>query len=188
MSDYTEQLLEKLNQYIEAIQIQLAQLEVEQHANGKVQQRFDQQLFKPIVKNIDEYLQEITKNYHQLQQQVKNQKVEQINYLTQKIIDQITALQRELATQALRQSEQLYKTKSTTEQNYQTLAQYQDYQRRLENMIKDRNLLLDEIMPGKIQDKQKLEREIVQLTHRYERCYQAIKSLESKIEKDEKKF
>lgn len=193
MSKHTQQLLEKLNLYIENITIQLTQLEIDQHANNQysnntIQQRFDPQLFKPITKHIDEYMLDITKNYDQLQQQVKNQNIEQISYLTQKIVDQITALQRELATQTLRKAEHQHVNKPTSEQNYQTLAQYQDYQRRLENMVNDRNLLLADMSSNQIQEKQQLEREVLQLTQRYARCSQAIRSLESKIELDEKNF
>ncbi len=66
---------------------------------------------------------------------------QQVKFLATQILQQIEALTRELSTQTLRKQEnQLSQRKSVD--LYQKLAQHQDYERRLQSMIQDRELAL----------------------------------------------
>lgn len=69
-------------------------------------------------------------------------RAEQVRFLAEKIVAQIAALNREAATQALRQKEQSYVKRDSQVDLYQRLAQHQDYERRLAQMTDDRELAL----------------------------------------------
>lgn len=180
-SNHTQRLLKRIHQQILQLNTQLNSLKKEK--NSSPIQRFDNQLFTPILKSPAEYLSEIERNFAFLEQQVNSDNIEQTQFLTEKLIAQIAALQRELATQPLRTDELTQNAKLTRHDLYQKLSQYQDYQRRLKNMIRDKESLLN---PKRaISEQQSLQREIAVLEGRYSRCCNAIKTLEFQIEKHE---
>lgn len=176
-----QRLLQRLHQQIRQLHIDVSTLKEDR--NEIKLQRFDNQLFNPIIKSSKEYLVEIERNYAFLQQQVENNNIEQTTFLAEKLVAQISALQRELATQPLRDLESTQNAKLTSHDLYQKLSQYQDYQRRLKDMIRDKESILSQ--KNTITEQQTVQREIVILEGRYARCCNAIKSLEHQIERHE---
>ena len=87
-------------------------------------------------------------------------------FLAEKLVAQIAALQRELATRALRRKNQ---PKEAPEADlYHKLAEHQDYERRLIGMIQDRESLLGR--QTTLAAQQKLQHELAALEGRLMRC------------------
>ncbi|MBI0222629.1 primosomal replication protein, partial [Yersinia pestis subsp. pestis] len=96
----TEKLLQVLESQIEALSAQIAP-----QANTPSQQaRFDLNLFSNHGNRFRDYLQEVRKNMTQLKQVVEENRLQQVAFLADKLVAQISALQRELATQKIRKS------------------------------------------------------------------------------------
>lgn len=135
---------------------------------------FDEQLFKPSsIKRTgyQHYLDEI-KNYHQKLQQLIEQDtqllnhVAQIDFLTEKLINQIAALSRELVTHQPKHK----KTETENLTIFEKHAQYLGYLRKLEWMKSEL------ITNGSSQQK------IQQIEERISRCQNAIDAVEHEIE------
>ncbi|OCG69650.1 hypothetical protein A9G43_10405 [Gilliamella sp. Occ3-1] len=134
---------------------------------------FDEQLFQTnkIVTDKTFYLEKIKQTYQVLVANIKLEKVEQITFLSDKLVNQIAALTRELATQSLRK-------KGFQNIIAETLAQkhmrHLDYLRRLQEMKYELELSPEIINQSKI----------AALDNRIYRCEQAIKKIEYEIESD----
>ncbi|OEJ09050.1 prepilin peptidase, partial [Shigella sp. FC1967] len=102
------------------------------------------------------------------------------------ILQQIEALTRELSTQTLRKQENQLTQRKKSVDLYQKLAQHQDYERRLQAMIQDRELSLTQAQS--FMKQQALQKEIAALENRLARCKNALFSIEKGIEKQEDKF
>ncbi|MCO6548758.1 MAG: primosomal replication protein [Gilliamella sp.] len=134
---------------------------------------FDEQLFQTnkVVTDKTFYLEKIKQTYQVLVTNIKLEKVEQITFLSDKLVNQIAALTRELATQNLRK-------KGFQNIIAETLAQkhmrHLDYLRRLQNMKYELELSPEIINQSKI----------AAIDNRIYRCEQAIKKIEFEIEND----
>ncbi|MFQ0971691.1 primosomal replication protein PriC [Gilliamella sp. BG1] len=134
---------------------------------------FDEQLFQTnkVVTDKTFYLEKIKQTYQVLVANIKLEKVEQITFLSDKLVNQIAALTRELATQNLRK-------KGFQNIIAETLAQkhtrHLDYLRRLQNMKYELELSPEIINQSKI----------AAIDNRIYRCEQAIKKIEFEIEND----
>lgn len=130
---------------------------------------------------------EAKKNLAQLENERNQLTEQQIKHLCDKLINQISAIQRELATPDVRDKEKkLAKVPSTTVSDlYQKLAQHQEWERRLQNMlyIAESNLAQCQ----KITDKQALQQHLVSTENRLYRCQQARHKIEVHIQQLEKK-
>lgn len=147
-----------------------------------VYSRFDRQLFQSHGTRLRDYLSEVEHNFQSLRHLVAENRTERVAFMTEKLIAQIGALQRELSTQALRRQEE--KTPVVTASDlYQKLAEHQDYERRLNLMIQDRESQLDRA--ATLSAQQQLQREIAALEGRLARCRQALARLERQVEKRE---
>lgn len=128
----TEKLLQVLESQIEALSAQIAP-----QANTPSQQaRFDLNLFSNHGNRFRDYLQEVRKNMTQLKQVVEENRLQQVAFLADKLVAQISALQRELATQKIRKSNP--EPREHQSDPYHKLAEHQDYERRILAMIQDR--------------------------------------------------
>ncbi|MBI6548753.1 primosomal replication protein PriC [Xenorhabdus lircayensis] len=145
--------------------------------------RFDQTLFHHHSNKLGGYMQEIKQNMEQLKSCVNNYRIEQVKFLSERLVAQIEALKREIATQALRKQEDKFERRSQERDLYQRLAEHQDYERRLIAMIDDRELQLNKQIT--LADKYKLQKEIAALAGRLARCRQALMRIEKSIEKQE---
>ncbi|ANE76465.1 primosomal replication protein PriC [Dickeya solani] len=145
--------------------------------------RFDRQLFSCYGTRLGDYLDEIRHNYQHLQQYVQEQRLDRVAFMAEKLLTQMTALQRELATQPLRAQEP---ATPAPQDRYQKLAEYQGYERRLLAMIQDRESLL--ATQSQLSEQQRLQRELAALEGRLARCRQALSRLERQIERQEQGF
>lgn len=167
------------------LQQQIVALETEVAPVGHLsaqQARFDLRLFSNHGTRLRDYMAEIKYNQAQLQQEVSASRTAQVAFLAERLVAQITAMQRELATLTLRQK---YAAQPRTSGDlYSKLVQHQDYERRLQAMIQDRESLLgQQQMPL---DRQRLQQEIAALEGRLSRCRTALARLERIIERKEK--
>ncbi|MBK5072307.1 primosomal replication protein [Budviciaceae bacterium CWB-B4] len=160
---------------------QLAQAIADAPASGVMPPRFDDQLFNQRDSRLSHYLTEVEKNLQQLKQEVDKNRLEQVAFLAERIVAQITALQRELATLNLRKSNTT--AVKTNSDIYQTLAQHQDYERRLQEMLRDKESQL--IQQTTLQAQQHIQKELAALEGRLMRCRQALKRIEKQIERRE---
>ena len=176
----TQRLLQVLAQ-------QIAALAAEVTPRGDVpipQARFDAALFANRGTRLRDYLAEVEKNFAQLQSAANDSRTSQVAFLAEKLVAQIAALQRELATQALRRKNQ---PKEAPEADlYHKLAEHQDYERRLIAMIQDRESLLGR--QTTLAAQQKLQHELAALEGRLMRCRQALARIERNIERKENGF
>ncbi|MEH0832210.1 primosomal replication protein [Pectobacterium cacticida] len=173
----TYQLLQQLEQHIKTLAKALEPL-----ADHSVpQSRFDRQLFSCYGTRLRDYRAEVEQNFQAIKSLAAEQRTDRVAFLAEKLVSQIAALQRELATQSLRTQE----SGSVPQQSdiYHKLAEHQDYERRLLAMIQDRESLL--IMQTHFNEQQRLQKELAALEGRLSRCRQSLSRLERQIERQE---
>jgi len=176
----THRLLQVLEQQIAALAA-----EVTPRGDAPIPQaRFDTALFSNRGTRLRDYLAEVQRNFVQLQTAANDNRTSQVAFLAEKLVAQITALQRELATQALRRKNQPKEVVAVD--LYHKLAEHQDYERRLMSMIQDRESLLGKQTTFAAQ--QKLQHELAALEGRLVRCRQALARIERSIERKENGF
>ncbi|AEF44211.1 Primosomal replication priB and priC [Serratia sp. AS12] len=176
----THRLLQVLEQQIAALAA-----EVTPRGDAPIPQaRFDAALFSNRGTRLRDYLAEVQRNFAQLQTAANDSRISQVAFLAEKLVAQITALQRELATQALRRKNQPKEVVAVD--LYHKLAEHQGYERRLMSMIQDRESLLGRQTTFAAQ--QKLQHELAALEGRLVRCRQALARIERSIERKENGF
>ncbi|NDL65035.1 primosomal replication protein PriC [Acerihabitans arboris] len=144
------------------------------------QSRFDHQLFQTRGTRLDDYLAESRQTLQRLTLTVEQGHTERVAWLAQRLIDQMTALARELATLDLRRGQP---AKAAPVDYYARLNEHQDYERRLVTMIRDRDSLRQST--GDSARQQQLQQEIAALEGRLARCRQALARIERLIERRE---
>ncbi|MGK2889582.1 MAG: primosomal replication protein PriC [Candidatus Malihini olakiniferum] len=135
--------------------------------------RFDRQIFQSHGTRLRDYLSEVEQNFQALRHLVEEDCTERVAFMTERLVAQIGALQ------ALRRQEET--PVAIASDLYQKLAEHQDYERRLNLMIQDRESQLD--IAVTLSAQQQLQREIVALEGRLAFCRQALLRLERKVEK-----
>lgn len=167
-------LLEQLEAKLE----ELAQT-VAPYANQRTPKaRFDSQLFHGHSTRLGDYLQEIRQSLVLLRQSVYGNRTERVAWMAERVVLQMSALQRELATLKLRSSES--RPEPEPENLYEKLAKHQEYERRLRAMIADRESQL--AYQETLAQQRQLQREIAALEGRLQRCLLALKKIERAIE------
>ena len=134
---------------------------------------FDEHLFNTskIESNNQFYLDKIKQTYQALCDAALSQKLEQIEFLSEKLIDQITALTREIATGHLRKQPTDYLIQETLAEKH---SRHLDYLRRLQDMKYEFEFSSESIDHIKV----------ATLDNRIYRCEQAIKKIELEMEND----
>lgn len=101
-------------------------------------------------------------------------------YLTERLFAQVSALQRELATQPIRKNEPKHYSHYQRPINvlYQELAQHQDWERRLMEMVRDKLAELETASPFAQQNAQQA---LLSTEQRLERCRAAKLKIEKQI-------
>ncbi|MFS7308882.1 primosomal replication protein PriC [Rahnella inusitata] len=176
----TERILHVLDQQIETLS---REIEPIGHVSA-TQARFDIALFSTKGTRLRDYLAEIKNNLRQLNQEVVEKRSAQVAFIAERLVAQITAMQRELATQTLRKTHQTPERKS--HDNYTRLAETQQFERRLIVMIEDRETTLGQL--ATFSDQQRVQKELAALEGRLMRCRQALAKIERQIERQEKGF
>ena len=173
----TASLLHVLRTRIEELSVAIAPLSQQRTS----QARFDRKLFVTHSTQLKDYLLEVQENMDKLQHCVEQARTDQVAFMAEKLVEQLAALQRELATSELRKKE---RQPPEAENFYQKLATHQDYERRLQAMINDREN--QHAVQTTLAGQQKLQREILALEGRLQRCKQALTRLERIIERQER--
>ncbi|EOX1761903.1 primosomal replication protein [Vibrio cholerae] len=107
-------------------------------------------------------------------------------YLSERLLAQIAALTRELSTQTVRRNEpkpHAYFKKPINEL-YQELAQHQDWERRLMDLVRDKSLLLEQ---ASATEKAAAQQALLQSEQRLNRCREAKIKIEKRITTQERK-
>lgn len=152
--------------------------QLEQQVNSSEQPEFreyyfDEHLFytSKMEINLSFYLNKIKQTYQALSDNVIVQKSEQITFLSESLVNQITALTRELATHKLRKKDPEININETL---YEKHSRHLDYLRRLQEMKYELELSPETIDYPKI----------ATIDNRIYRCKQAIKKIELDMEND----
>ncbi|WP_312584637.1 primosomal replication protein PriC [Atlantibacter sp.] len=138
--------------------------------------RFDRQLFQTRSTVIHDYLQECWRNLEALTLYVREHKTEQVAWLAEHLVAQMEALARESATWSLRYHDSAHLPAG---RRHAQLLQHQDYERRLQAMIHQREAQLRDVETLQVQ--QKLHKEIEALEGRLTRCRQALAAIEGAL-------
>lgn len=110
---------------------------------------------------------------------------ERAEYLTQMLVAQIEAIQREIATQRIRSNEPKSKgSKRSIHEMYQDLAQHKEWEIRLIQMIQDQEYALQQT--DSFGEQQEQQKKLLATEKRLERCRHAMLVLEKKITYREK--
>lgn len=132
--------------------------------------RFDAALFHTKGTRLSDYLQELERNLHHLQQ--KQHSAVQQQWLAQRVLDQLAALQRECESQQLRP----WREQPRRDTRQQKRVEYQGYETRLLAMLRQREAHLARAETLSVQ--QQLMREVEQLQARLSRCRVALYQLD----------
>ncbi|MBP2170181.1 primosomal replication protein N'' [Erwinia toletana] len=143
--------------------------------------RFDNQLFHCQSLRLGDYLLEIRETMLQLRHAVDDSHAERLAWLAERVVLQIGALQREIATLPLRGQEGGGSKRAET--LYQKLADHQEFERRLLQMIAGRESLLGQ--QETLVQQQKMQQELEALEARLQRCRAALKEIELEIARRE---
>ena len=176
---------------LEHIVSQLAQqaTQIDKQRGDARRPLFDEQLFHCRSKNLMPCVQEIRHEIHALRTEQNAGKLHpaRTQHLCERIIAQIQAVQRELATLDIRKNEPKPQRtwRKPLHELYQDLAQHQEWERRLEDMLRDKNQMLPRCTT--LQEQQQTQREIVALEGRLARCTAARGKIEVSIGQRERK-
>lgn len=150
---------------------------------------FDEQLFFCRSKLLTPCVNEVRSEISALQREHKAGKLlpTRTQHICEKVVAQIQAIQRELATQQIRRREPKpqYKRRRPIHQLYQDLAQHQDWERRLAAMQRDKEALIGQCSTLAAQQKQ--QKEVLALEGRLSRCRTALAKIEQEISARERK-
>lgn len=166
---------------LETLQKQLTTLRAEATpllGHATLKPRFDRQLFRTRSTVIQDYLAEAQTRLDELCHAVESEQQEQVAWLAEHLIEQITALHREIAAWPLRAwdsgSPGLGKWQRKRLEN-------QEFERRLFEMKREREVRLNN--SETLEEQQLLMREISALEGRIVRCRQALDEIERVIER-----
>lgn len=162
-----QKFLEKLKNQINELEQQLNLSEQQSYQ----EHYFDEHLFNTSKIETDNqfYLDKVKQTYQALCDAVLSEKRTQIEFLSERLINQITALTRELATVHLRKQTTSHIITETLAEKH---SRHLDYLRRLQEMKYELELSLESIEYTKI----------AALDNRIYRCEQAIKRIELDME------
>ncbi|OLQ85685.1 primosomal replication protein, partial [Vibrio panuliri] len=101
-------------------------------------------------------------------------------YLSERLFSQLSAIQRELATQSIRKQEPKHHSHFQKPINklYQELAQHQEWERRLMDMVLDKQQALNSAPPFA---QQQAQQALLATEQRLQRCRDAKNKLENQI-------
>ena len=175
-------------QLLQVLEQRIIQLELSLKNSGYIptrQPRFDRALFASAETGLKDYLQELRGNFAKLTDAVKRNHPQQVSFLAERLVAQIEALQREFATQQLRRQDAKSR-RSPLAIMQQKLAENQGYERRLNDMLYERESQLGQCQT--LQQQQGIQQELVALEGRLSRCRPALKKIEKQIEQMELGF
>ncbi|MBW3696590.1 hypothetical protein EK599_12870 [Vibrio sp. T187] len=142
---------------------------------------FDRNLFKCRAKKLLPCAMEAMQTYNTIvAEQTRNQlSAARAQHLTEHLTNQITALQRELVSQDLRDDKPIYTTADKTiNQLYNDLAQHQDWSHRLQQLVAIKK---DAYLHAPASLKNQAEQALDAAEQRLARCLDAMEKIDKKI-------
>ncbi|MFD2180139.1 primosomal replication protein PriC [Veronia pacifica] len=150
---------------------------------------FDERLFKCRSKLLTACVNETQSIISTLEKEQQSGKLSaaRADHLCETLLNQVSALQREMATLGIREKEKHYapKTSVSISQLYQDLAQHQGWERRLEDMVRDSETQLSQC--DTLKEQQACQKKLLALEKRLSRCREAKARIEGRISFREKK-
>ncbi|MEQ5112146.1 primosomal replication protein [Providencia vermicola] len=175
-------LLDALKKQIDELETRVAPIKDNEFSHS----RFDMQLFSHKSTRLGDCQKELNNLYQQLYNSVTLNHTEQVNFLTEKIVHQMQAISREISTQSLREKESSFTKKKEQVDLYERLSQHQDYERRLQAMVSEKELQLSGLTDHRLQHQ--CQKELATLAGRLYRCRQALLRIEKAIEHQENQY
>ncbi|OAN18536.1 prepilin peptidase [Photobacterium jeanii] len=178
--------LSKLKSLVSQLQLEAAK--VDRQRGEAYRPLFDEQLFLCRSKLLTPCVDEISHEISALEREQKAGKLQvaRTAHMCEKIVAQVQAVQRELATQQVRQREprRADNYRRPIHELYQDLAKHQDWERRLKATTQDKTLMLNHCQS--LAEQQKLQQEITAFEGRIQRCKAAIAKIEKQITQQER--
>jgi primosomal replication protein N'' len=173
--------MSKFNQLAKILETLIGHCQQVDRARGAYHQPlFDSTLFNSRAKLLMPYALEAQANYKRilLEQSHQQLSAERALHLTEKLTNQVAALQRELANYDLR-SDRSFNQEHSTNQLYNNLAQHQDWHNRLSNIVQQRKASFDS---APAYQKEQAEKAWKLATERLERCEESMKKIHRQID------
>lgn len=172
--------LKQLVGTLEQLSVQAAALD---RARGEHHQAlFDERLFHGSVRLLLPCVKEANATLETLIREEDSGRLTALRaeYLSERLLSQISAIQREIATQSIRKKEPKHYSHYQKPINvlYQELAQHQEWERRLMEMVRDKLFALDNASPF---SQQQAQQALLSTEQRLERCRNAKIKLENQI-------
>ncbi|RTZ15657.1 prepilin peptidase [Vibrio aquaticus] len=143
---------------------------------------FDERLFQCKAKLLVPCVKETQSTLQSLIQEEEAGKLTTVRaeYLTERLLAQISAVQRELATTKIRKNEPKHKRyfQRPINELYQQLSQHQDWERRLIEMVQGKEMALQYAPPFQ---QQSAQQELLATEQRLKRCQEAKLKIEKQI-------
>ncbi|WP_261817149.1 primosomal replication protein [Vibrio gallicus] len=143
---------------------------------------FDSGLFQCRAKLLVPCVDEASRTFESICSEQRHQRLTtpRAQYLTERLVSQISALQREISTSHFRKDEPKHSSyyRKPINQLYQELAQHKEWERRLQELVIDKNNALEQASGF---NRSHAQQEVLKTDQRLERCKQAIVKLEKQI-------
>ncbi|ELR67297.1 Primosomal replication protein N prime prime [Photobacterium marinum] len=150
---------------------------------------FDEQLFLCRSKLLTPCVNEVRSEIKALRDERRAGKLNttRTQHICEKLVAQIQAIQRELATKQIRKNEPKRNQgwRRPIHELYQDLAQHQDWERRLAAMQRDKEMMLTRCTT--LAEQQKMQKEVLALDGRLSRCRASLAKIEKEISQRERK-
>lgn len=168
----TDRLLATLERQISDLDRLIAPLA----AHMSLTPRFDRLRFRTNGKRMADYLHEVHDNLAQLRHCVDENEPAQTAWLAEKLVEQVVALRREAAAWPVRYHDSAHYGFGKL---HAKLLAHQEFERRLLAMQRERQLQVQNV--EKLDEQQRLHREIDALEGRLARCREALYNIEAAL-------
>ncbi len=170
----------QLKQTLAQLEIQAAELD--RRRGEHHQPLFDERLFHGQARLVTPCVKEALSTYETIRRESDTGRLTaaRAEFLSERLLAQLSAIQRELATTKLRQHEPKHRSHFRKPINslYQELAQHQEWERRLIDMVREKEYLVNHTSFAQQQEAQKA---LLATEQRLKRCQAAKLKLENQI-------
>lgn len=170
----------KLKTLIDELKQQAAQVDRSRGEHHHI--LFDERLFHCKAHLLVPCVQETQSTYDSIMREQETNRLtsQRAEYLTERLLAQISAIQREISTLSIRKSEPKHSSyyRKPINSLYQELAQHQEWERRLMDMVRDKELSLRQASAF---NQQQAQQALLTAEQRLKRCQEAKAKIEKQI-------
>lgn len=163
-------------------QLEQQAAELDRRRGEHHQPLFDERLFRGQSRLLIPCVKEATSTFDAINREKQNGLLTsaRAEYLTERLFAQLNAIQRELATTTIRGNEPKHSSYYRKPINtlYQELAQHQDWERRLKDMVREKEYL---VAHSSFSEQQAAQKALFATEQRLKRCQAAKLKLENQI-------